>query len=133
MANGGYTAFKTALMKGEIDLTTDAIYVVLVDADDYIFDVAHASLSDVPAGARIASAVLGNRTVVDGVFDADNVTLQNVTGDEAEVLILYKDTGVESTSTLIAYLDTGTGFPVTPNGSDIVVTWPDTAGKILSL
>ena len=34
---------------------------------------------------------------------------------------------------LIAHLDTGTGFPVTPNGSDITVTWDAGASKIFAL
>ena len=133
MANAMYTGAKTAFLSGGIDLTTDTIKVVLIDAADYTFSAAHAAFDSVPALARISSGTLVNGTVVAGVFDADNVNLQNVTGDPAEALVIYKDTGVESTSTLIAYIDTGTGLPITPNGSDIIVTWPDTAGKILSL
>lgn len=33
----------------------------------------------------------------------------------------------------IAYIDTGTGLPVTPNGSDITVTWDSGASKIFAL
>ena len=33
--------------------------------------------------------------------------------------MIYKDTGSEATSPLIAYIDTATGLPITPNGGDI--------------
>ena len=42
--------------------------------------------------------------------------------------------GTESTSNLIAYMDTGmTGLPVTPNGGDITVQWANTSNRIFKL
>jgi hypothetical protein len=38
------------------------------------------------------------KTVTDGVADANDVTLTAVTGDPSEALVIYKDTGTESTS-----------------------------------
>jgi hypothetical protein len=39
-------------------------------------------------------------------------------------LIIYRHTGTEATSHLIAFFDTGvTGLPVTPNGGNITVAW----------
>jgi hypothetical protein len=46
-------------------------------------------------------------------------------------IVIYKDTGVASTSPLVAFIDTGTGIPVTPNGGDISVAW--NASGIFSL
>jgi hypothetical protein len=41
-----------------------------------------------------------------------------------ERLILFKDTGTEATSILIAIYDTFTsGMPLTPNGGDVTVQW----------
>jgi hypothetical protein len=57
------------------------------------------------------------------VFDADNVTFTAVSGNSVESVNLLKDTGNTATSDRIAYFDTGTGLPVTPNGGDITVTW----------
>ena len=48
-------------------------------------------------------------------------------------MILYKHTGVESTSRLIAYIDTGVGMPFTPSGADYLVVWDDGANKIFKL
>jgi hypothetical protein len=124
MASSLYTPFKKLLLDGDIDLLVDNIKVVLVDAADYTFSAAHDFLDDVAAGARVAtSGNLASKTTTGGAFDAADVTFSAVTGDVSEALIIYKDTGVAATSPLIAYIDTATGLPVTPNGGDIVVTW----------
>ena len=47
--------------------------------------------------------------------------------------IVYKDTGVTSTSPLIAYIDTITGFPLATNGGDIQIIWDSGANKIFAL
>jgi hypothetical protein len=124
VASSLYTPFKKLLLDGDIDLLVDNIKVVLVDAADYTFSAAHDFLDDVAAGARVAtSGNLASKTTTGGAFDAADVTFSAVTGDVSEALIIYKDTGVAATSPLIAYIDTATGLPVTPNGGDIVVTW----------
>jgi hypothetical protein len=50
------------------------------------------------------------------VFDAADKTLSAVTGDQSEAIIIYKHTGTDSTSNLIAYIDSGSGLPFTPTG-----------------
>jgi hypothetical protein len=124
MASSLYTPFKKLLLDGDIDLLVDNIKVVLVDAADDTYSAAHDFLDDVAAGARVAtSGNLASKTTTGGAFDAADVTFTAVTGDVSEALIVYKDTGAAATSPLIAYIDTATGLPVTPNGGDIVVTW----------
>jgi hypothetical protein len=140
MTNTMYTATITKLMNpgtlgttsgDAVDLVSDNLKVVLVDAADYTFSAAHDFLDDIAAGARVAtSGNLANKTVTAGVFDADDITLSAVTGDPSEALVIYKDTGTEATSSLICYLDTGTGLPVTPNGGDITIAWSSGANKI---
>lgn len=134
MANRFYDNAKQLFLEGSIDLTTDTIKVVLVDAADYTVDTAADDyLDDIAAAARVATATLASKTTTDGVFDAADVTFSAVSGDESEALVIYKDTGVESTSPLIAYLDTVTGLPVTPSGGDISVTWSSGSSKIFAL
>lgn len=127
MANAIYDKFRQARMTADsnIDLENGDVRVILVDAADYTFSQTHDFLDDVPLGARVAtSSALSSKTVTDGVFDAADVTFSAVTGDQSEALIFYIHTGVEGTSRLVAYIDTGvTGLPVTPNGGDIVVAW----------
>jgi len=50
-----------------------------------------------------------------------------------ESIEIYKDSGVESTSRLIANIDTATGLPVTPNGGDITVVFDAGANRIFKL
>jgi len=134
MANQLYTTYKTAALKGDVDLVNDTISAVLVDTDDYTPDQTnHQFLDDIPSGARVASATLSNTSVSAGVFDADNVTFTNVSGDECEALVIYQDTGTASTSQLVAYIDSANGLPVTPNGGDITVEWDDGSNKIFAL
>jgi hypothetical protein len=107
-----------------IDLLDDNLKAVLVDLADYTYSASHEFLSDVAAGARVAtSGNLGTKTLSDtAVFDAADATFTAVTGDVSEAVIIYKDTGTAATSPLIFFFDTGvTGLPVTPNGGDITL------------
>jgi hypothetical protein len=133
MANKLYPKGKEHLLAKDIDMADDTIKVVLVDAADYTYSDNHNALNDIPSTARVATATLASKTITNGVFDAANVTFLAVTGDPSEALVIYMDSGVESTSYLIAYIDTATGLPVTPNGGDITVTWDDGASKIFAL
>lgn len=134
MANGLYIKGIEALMSAGINLASDTIKVVLVDAADYSVNLStHDFLDDVAAGARVATATLGSKTVTGGAFDAADVTFSAVTGDPSEALVIYKDTGTESTSALIMYIDTATGLGVTPNGGDITVTWDSGTNKIFKI
>lgn len=127
MANAVYPAFKQALLdaSSNTDLNDGDVRVILVDTADYTYSAAHDMLDDVPSAARVAvSSALANTTVTNGLFDADDTSFSSVTGDVSEALIIYVHTGVESTSRLVAYLDTGvTGLPITPNGTSIPLTW----------
>lgn len=77
---------------------------------------------------------LTSKAVTSGVFDADDCTFLAVTaGDTSEGVVIYEDTGNASTSPLIAYIDTITGFPLLTNGGDIVVQWDNGTFKIFSL
>lgn len=123
MANQLYPSFKKLLLDGDIDLLTDDIRAILVDLADYTFSSAHDNLDDVAAGARVdVTASLGSKTTTGGVFDSADTVFAAATGDQSEAVVLYKHTGTESTSPLIAFYDTGvTGLPITPNGGDINV------------
>ena len=135
MANTLYPKAKQSFLTGEINLTSDTIKIQLIDTNDYTYSAAHDNFDDVAAGSRVGTAAtLGSKTVTDGVFDAADVTFSSVTGDVSEALIVYKDTGTESTSKLIAYIDTASsGLPVTPNGGDITVTFDSGSNKIFAL
>lgn len=109
------------------------IKCALIDTGVYTMNAAHEFYSTISgiSGAVIAGPVtLTGKTATNGSCDADDVTFTAVTGTTAEALVIYKDTGSDATSPLIAYLDTGTGLPITPNGGNIIVTWDNGTNKI---
>ena len=135
MANALFDKARERFLTGQLDWITADIKVILTDTGVYSPNFAsHEYLNDVSAGARIAtSSVLLSKTASSGAADAADMTFSAVTGPSCEALIIYKDTGVEATSPLIAYIDTGTGLPITPNGGDIVVTWDNGINRIFRL
>lgn len=135
MANTLYGKGRERFLTAQLDWATSDIKAVLVDTALYTVDAsAHEYFSSIPVGARVAgSGNLTGKTTALGVADADNVTFSLVTGATVEALVLYKDTGVEGTSPLIAYIDTASGLPITPNGGDIIITWDNGVNKIFKL
>jgi len=135
MASALYGLAKKAFLDKDIDLLDDDIRVLLVDSADYTLNLAtHDFLDDIPSGARVGvSGALASKTTTLGVFDAADITITGVSGDQFEYIIIYKHTGTESTSNLIACIDTATGIPCTPNGGDITITWDSGANKIFAL
>jgi hypothetical protein len=124
-----YALGREAFLGGDLDWDAHNIKVTLIDSADYVVNLStHDFYNDVTAGGRVAtSGNLASKTKTNGTADAADVTFSAVTGDVSEALVVWRDTTVESTSNLIVYIDTGTGFPVTPNGGDITVQW-DAAG-----
>lgn len=133
MANAIYPKFKEALwlQSANSNANSATVKVALVDTGTYTYSAAHEFYSSV-SGVVGTPQAIGTKTFTNGVFDGDNVTYTAVTGNSAEALIIYIDTGTAGTSRLIAYIDTGvTGLPVTPNGGDITLTF--NASGILAL
>lgn len=136
MASFLFDKGREGFAKGAINWESDDIRAILVDSADYTVDsAAHDFLDDVPGAARVAvsAASLANKTATLGVCDADDLTIAGVSGDQFEAIVLYKHTGTESTSRLIAYIDNYTGLPCTPNGGSITISWPSDSNKIFKL
>lgn len=135
MADAPYAYGIQQIMEGKVNLLTDDIKVALVDLGTYTYDSAHENfgqITGVETSASLTSKTTDQPTA--GVFDADNVTLTPVSaGLTSMALILYKDTGTQNTSPLLAYIDSATGLDVTTDGSDVVVTWDTGANRIFSI
>ena len=111
-----------------IDFDTDNIDVSLLDeADSGTITAAFVDYDEVNAAVVVATGDLASVTigvVATGVLDAANQTFTTITGDQAEFLTLWKNSGTPATSPLAITWDSATvGLPVTPNGGDITVTW----------
>lgn len=135
--SGLYDKGREGFLDGSIDWDTDDIREIYVNVSGtgtlYTVNLAtHDFLDDVPSGARVhVSGSLTGKTVTGGVADATDTVHTSVTGDTFEAVILYKHTGVDATSRLIAYID---GFTATsPNGDNITSVYDNGANKIFKL
>ena len=135
MANALYDKARERFLVGQFNWGTDTIKAVLVDSGSYSVSLTnHEFLSDISSSARVStSGAFTGKTTAGGAADANDVTFSSVTGPSIEAIVLYQDTGVEATSPLIAYIDTATGLPITPNGGDIIVTWDNGTNRIFKL
>ena len=135
MASSLYDSARAGFLKAEIDWLSVTVKAVLIDISAYTVNLAtHTVLADVALASRIAtSPALASKTADAGAADAADVTFTAVTGPSIEAVIIYVDTGVEATSKLLAYLDTGTGLPITPNGGNIVLTFDNGVNRIFRL
>lgn len=133
MANALFTSYRNNILGTgtHVDLDADTIKAMFVDhADDTPAAATDDAIDDIASAARVPAIAscptLGSKTigtVAAGVFDAADSTFTALSGDQVESLILFKDTGTEATSLLIAFFDTATGLPLTPNGADVTVVY----------
>lgn len=132
MANTLYDYCRQRFLEAQINWMTDTVKVILVSTSAYTPQTAvHQYLADVPVSSRIAGPVtLTAKATTGGAADAADCTFSSVSGATINAIVIYKDTGTEATSPLIAYIDTATGLPITPNGGDIIVTWDNGVNKI---
>ena len=126
MANTLYDSARQGFLEAQINWLTDTMKVLLVDAGAYTPNVStHHFLADIQISSRIAGPVtLTSKTTTGGAADAADVTFTSVSGASIEMIVIYKDTGTEATSPLIAMIDTATGLPITPNGGDKRINVP---------
>ena len=132
MANTLYDYCRQRFLEAQINWMTDTVKVILVSTSAYTPQTAvHQYLADIPVSARIAGPVtLTAKATTGGAADAADCTFTSVSGATINAIVIYKDTGTEATSPLIAYIDTAIGLPITPNGGDIIVTWDNGVNKI---
>jgi hypothetical protein len=128
---------REGFLGGDLAWDTDEFRVVLCDAD-YVFDAAHDHLDDIPAGGRVAtSGALTGKTIASGIADANDVTFVALpAGSTVTHLWVYRHTGVEGTSRLVAYYDTrsdGSAVNVPTNGGDVVVQWSNLTNRMFKL
>ena len=129
MASSQYTKGLQKIINGNVSLLSDDLKLVLVDVDTgYTVNLdTHEFLSDVSASWRISTSTnLATKTVTidtapspdQVMFDCADGSFTSVSGVSTEAVVLFKDTGVEGTSPLIAYFD-GASVALTPNGNDV--------------
>lgn len=134
MSNALYDKGRNKFATGDIDFINDTIRLTAVNLSNYSVNlVDHEFYSSVPAAARVASVTLTGKSASAGIVDADDSSFPSVTGLQIGAFVMDRYTGSDSSSALIAFWDTATGLPVTPNGGDITITWSSGTNKIFKL
>lgn len=108
------------------DFNTDNIDASLLDqTDSGTITSAFEDYDEVDAAVVVATADVAVASITGGVVTLTGaVTFTSVTGDAADYLTVFKNSGTPSTSPLtITWDSASTGLPVTPNGGNIVATW----------
>lgn len=130
MANALFNPGREGFLLGEIDYDTAVMKVGLVRS--YAFNAAHKFVSDVTGAGGVLHATtpaLASKTGTSGVADAADATFAAPAANAtAHSLIYFQSSAVggggdvaATAQRLIAWIDTGTGLPVTPNGADIQI------------
>jgi hypothetical protein len=145
--NALYDAGREGFLDGSYSWTNNTIQAMLVRSTagagaggNTVYTAALSTdkfLSTIPNNnyCRVAtSAAFTSKTATAGVANAAPITFTAVAaGDPFQLLIIYYATGSDATSRLIAFIDSATGLPMTPNGGDVTVNWDTGSNKILKL
>jgi hypothetical protein len=148
MANALYGPGREGFLAGEIDWDTAVIKVAavrLTAGGAAVFTSTQKFVSDLTATHTIhgTPATLASKTVTNGTADAGDLApafTALATNANAHVLVIYQASAVTggadvaaTAQRLIAWIDTGTNIPFTPNGGDVNITWDNGANKIFTL
>jgi hypothetical protein len=134
MANALYDTGRNAFLRGDLSWNSNTFKVVLLSSSYTPNLSTHQYLSSISVGARVAtSSALTTLLPGAGVADASDITFTSVSGSQVTHFVVFRDTGVESTSQLVAYFDTAINLPITPNGGDITLTWSNDTNRIFKL
>ena len=109
-----------------IDFNTDNIDASLLDETDAgTITSSFVDYDEVDTATVVATNDVAVTSITGGVVTLTAaVTFSSVTGDAADFLSVWKNSGTPATSPLAITWDSATtGLPVTPNGGDITATW----------
>lgn len=124
MANTWYAKGRQHFSQGDINFPSDNIKAALVTSaytPDFTNDEFLSTISGIGGAILKRSANLTGKTNTGGILNASSFTFSLVAaGSVGKYIILYKDTGSDASSELIASYDTGNNMPVTTDGGDVV-------------
>lgn len=109
-----------------VDFDADNIDASLLDqTDSGTITAANVDYDEVDTPTVVATTDVTVSSISGGIVTlSGTVTFTSVTGDAADYLVVWKNSGAAATSPLIITYDSATtGLPVTPNGANIDATW----------
>lgn len=132
MANAVYPLYKASLLSSfEVNTSLDqvgpdscAAALVSIGGSNYVYSDNDQFYTSI-VGIQGTPAVLTNPVLTANVFAADGLVYTAVSGSVIEAVVIYRqNTGANSTWRLVLYEDTGiVGFPMVPNGGNLMLTW----------
>jgi hypothetical protein len=126
----------------EVGWVTPTIKAALVRG--YTYTSSHKFVSDVTgSGATLhaTSSALASKSATNGVLDAADVTFTAPAANANDhYVLIFQSSAVgggadvaAAAQRVIAWIDTGTGLAVQPNGADITISWDNGANRILHI
>ena len=107
-----------AMLGGSINYSSDTLKILFYAGS---FVSTHQFVSDLTGASIVArSSALSGITVTNAVLDANDVTITSVSGSAFTLVYLYKDSGVDASSPLLASFVVAS---FTPSGLDVSVVW----------
>lgn len=142
MTDTVYPRGREGFLGGEIDFDTGTIKALLLRG--YTYSAAHKFVSDLTGGGGgtiVATQTLAAKTITNGVADCDDWQWDTVpTGAACESFVIVQSSApgggadlAAGAQRLIAFYDSQTGLPVTPNTGDIVYQVDNGANKLFAL
>jgi hypothetical protein len=114
---------KEQLLQAGINMNTADIRAMLVRST-YAYDAADEFLADLGAVDNGRSGALAGKTFTNGIFDANDSTLNATAANASNAVVLFVHTGADATARVIAYLDDAVGLPFTPEAAQVCpLTW----------
>jgi hypothetical protein len=137
-----YPLGREGFLGGEIDFDTGTIKALLLRG--YTYSAAHKFVSDLTGGGGgtiVATVTLASKTITAGVADCADWTWPAVpTGAACSCFVVVQTSApaggadlAAGAQRLIAFYDSQTGLPVTPNTGDIAYQVDNGANKLFAL
>lgn len=137
MANFVYSKAKEAILKGQVDVTSDSLKVILIDKAFYTpSQSSDTFVSDISASAiKKRSDNILNVICISGVVDADDLFISDYDGSAFDAIVIYKVGSSDLDSNLLFFIDNATGIPFTGSSSSspVTIVWDNGPNKIISL
>lgn len=142
MANALFDPGREGILDDTISMSVGVIKVVTVRG--YTFSAAHKFVSDVTGASGVLHGTpqtLASKTYTNGVFDAADAVFTALASNASNhSVLIYQASAVTggadvaaTAQRLIAWIDTGTNFPIVPNGGDVTIQWDSGSNRIFKL
>jgi hypothetical protein len=132
-----FDAARELFLEGDLDWVAHTFKVYGIDEGTDTPNVSSDDFADdLASGAKVfTSSALANTSTPlgTGVADADDRDVTSVSGATVESLVIWRDTGTQSSSPLVVYINSATGLPFTPNGGTVNIVWASTSNRIFKL